>query len=226
MSNLGDKLGGTGLYLLSGLTSATGRFQLNGEAHLQTALANGRPLIFAAWHGMTMMLVGLFRTRLDLSRIVLILPDDWRGTTLVIFAEKLGVQPFPMNLEGEASMATARRIAQLVKQVKAGRNCYITPDGPFGPAYAMKPGLTYIAQKAGAVILPIGAYARHSYKLNRWDRYTIPYPFSRIAVEIGEPIEVEKGVDLTAVNHTLTHTLNQVTLQAAANYYEEGQTGH
>lgn len=118
-------------------------------------------------------------------------------------------------------MATARKLAQLVKLVKAGRYCYITPDGPFGPSYVMKPGLTYIAQKADAIILPIGAYARHSYQLKRWDRYTIPYPFSRIAVEIGAPLTVEKGMDLTAVNHTLTNILNQVTLQAAANYYEK-----
>ncbi|MCB8945000.1 MAG: hypothetical protein H6658_14715 [Ardenticatenaceae bacterium] len=221
MSSWGDRVGGNALYQLARLTSATARFQLNGEAYLQSALDNGRPLIFAAWHGMTMMLVGMFRTRLDLSRIVLILPDDWRGNTLVIFATKLGAQPFPMNLEGDASMATARKLSQLVKQVKVGQYCYITPDGPFGPSYVMKPGLTYIAQKAGALIVPVGAYARHSYALNRWDRYTIPYPFSRIALEVGEPITVEKGADLTAVNHTLTQTLNQVTLQAAANYYEK-----
>jgi hypothetical protein len=222
MSSLGDKVGGNALYLAARMTSASGRFQLNGESYLQMAAASGKPIIFAAWHGMTMMLVGLFRNRLDLSSIVLILPDDWRGKTLVIFAEKLGAQPFPMNLEGEASMATARKLAQLVKLVKGGCYCYLTPDGPFGPAYVMKPGLAYIAQKAGAIILPVGAYARHGYRLNRWDRYTIPYPFSRISVEVGAPIEVEKGADLTAVNQNLSHTLNQVTLQAAANYYEMG----
>ena len=220
MSSFGDRLGGNTLYQVARLTSATGRFQISGQAYLETAVSSQKPIIFAAWHGMTMMLVGLFRTRLDLSRIVLILPDDWRGAALVIFAEKLQAHPFPMNLEGEASMATARRLAQLVKQVKAGSYCYITPDGPFGPAYEMKPGLTYIAQKAKAIILPIGAYARHSYQINRWDRYTIPYPFSRISVAVGQPITVARRADLTAVNQTLTHTLNQITLQAAANYYE------
>lgn len=221
MSQLGDRIGGNALYQAARLTSATGKFQVNGETHLATAVSSQKPIIFAAWHGMTMMLVALFRTRLDFNRISLILPDDWRGNMLVIFAEKLGAQPFPMNLDGETSMATARQLAQLIKQVKAGQYCYITPDGPFGPSHILKPGLTYIAQKAGALILPLGAYARHSYELNRWDRYTIPYPFSRISVEIGAPLTVEKGMDLTAVNHKLTQTLNQVTLQAAANYYEK-----
>jgi lysophospholipid acyltransferase (LPLAT)-like uncharacterized protein len=222
MSNLSDKAGGNALYIWARLTSATARFQLRGEEYLQSALASDRPIIFTAWHGMTMMLVGFFLTRVDFSRVILILPDGWKGSTLVVFGEKLGLQPLPMNLEGQAPMATARKLAQLVRQVKAGRYCYINPDGPSGPSHVTKPGLTYIAQKTGALILPVGAYARHSYPINRWDRYAMPYPFCRIAVEVGAPMEVEKGADLTAVNQILTHALNQVTLQAAANYYEQG----
>ena len=37
---------------------------------------------------------------------------DWRGDTLQVFAEKLGVTPGPMNLHGDASMATARQLAE------------------------------------------------------------------------------------------------------------------
>lgn len=222
MSSFSDQAAGITLYFWARITSATARFQLSGEEYLQSALASGRPIIFAAWHGMTMMLVGMFRTRLDFGRFILPVPDGWIGSTLVVFVEKLGAQTFSMNLDGEAPMATARKLAQLIRQVQAGQYCYITPDGPSGPSYKVKPGLTYIAQKTGALILPLGAYARHSYPVNRWDHYTIPYPFCRIAVEVGATIEVEKGTDLTIVNQTLTQTLNQVTLQAAANYYEHG----
>src|SRR5690606_11011224 len=129
----------------------------------------------------------------DLSKLVLILPDDWRGSTLVVFTEKLGVAPFPMNLHGDATMASARQLANLVRQVKAGRDAYITPDGPEGPSYEIKPGITFIAQKADATILPLGAYARRGYRVPRWDRYVMPYPFSKIAIQIGKPIVLEKG---------------------------------
>ncbi len=170
---------------------------------------------------MTMMLVGFFANQYDLSRLVLILPDDWRGGTLTVFANKLGVTPFPMNLHGDASMASARQLAKLVRQVKAGRDAYITPDGPEGPSYEIKPGITFIAKKADATILPLGAYARHGYRVPRWDRYVLPYPFSKIAIQIGEPLVVDKDADLTAVSHHLTQQLHHVTLQAAANYYEK-----
>jgi lysophospholipid acyltransferase (LPLAT)-like uncharacterized protein len=221
MSSWQDRLNGSGLFWLACLISKRSRFQVVGLEHLQAAKDLKRPVIFAAWHGMTMMLVGFFTNQHDLSRLVLILPDDWRGKALVVFATKLGVTPFPMNLKGDASMATARRLAKLVRQVKAGRDAYITPDGPDGPSYVIKPGLTYIAQKANATILPVGAYARHGYRVPRWDRYVMPYPFSKISVQVGSPIQVKKGEDLTAVNTALTQQLHHVTVQAAANYYEK-----
>jgi lysophospholipid acyltransferase (LPLAT)-like uncharacterized protein len=215
-----DRLNGNGLYQLSQLTRKTGRYRVAGLANLQTAVSTNRPIVFAAWHGMTMMLAGFFATQFNLSRLVLILPDDWRGQALTVFATKLGVQPFPMDLTEDGGMATARRLAKLVRLVKEGSYCYITPDGPEGPAYVIKPGTAYIAQKAKAHILPVGAYARHAYRLNRWDQYTIPHPFSRISIHIGQAIEVPKEKELTAVADSLTDSLHRVTAQAAANYYE------
>ncbi len=221
MTSFRDKLSGNALYWLSQIARRSGRYQVSGLEYLQAAQTSGKPLVFATWHGMTMMLVGFFANQYDLSKLVLLMPDDWRGEALQVFANKLGAEPFPMDLKGEANMATARRLAALVRQVKAGKDAYITPDGPEGPAYVIKPGVAYIAQKAKAIILPLGAYARHGYRLNRWDRYTIPYPFSRISVVVGEPMMVEKGVELTAVTRTLTDKLHRITAQAAANYYEK-----
>ncbi|MCP5094666.1 MAG: hypothetical protein GY943_03850 [Chloroflexi bacterium] len=219
-----DQVTGNGLYQLSQLTQKTGRYQVTGLDNLETAVSSNRPIVFAAWHGMTMMLAGFFATQFDLSQLVLILPDDWRGQTLTVFATKLGVQPFPMDLTGEGGMAAARKLAKLVRLVKKGLHCYITPDGPEGPAYVIKPGAAFIARKANAHILPVGAYARNAYQLNRWDQYTIPYPYSRISIHVGKPIDVPKEKELTAVADSFTDTLHQVTAQAAANYYENEHT--
>lgn len=220
MTKLRYKLNGTVLYFLAQLVRQHGRFQISGVENLQQAQDSGKPLILAAWHGMTMMLVGLLADQFDTSNIALLMPDDWRGESLQVFAEKMGARPFPMNLEGTATMATARRLTELVREVKAGNHCYITPDGPDGPAYVIKPGVAFIAQKAKGLILPFGAYARNGYRLNRWDRYTIPYPFSRVSIHIGKSMDVPRKVELTAVTDRLTDILHRVTAQAAANYYE------
>jgi lysophospholipid acyltransferase (LPLAT)-like uncharacterized protein len=221
MTTFRDKLNGNSLYLLSQITRKSGRFQISGMEHLEKAKADGKPVVLATWHGMTMMLVGFFANHYDLTNIVLLMPDDWRGVALNIFANKLGTEPFPMDLKGEANMATARKLARLVRRVKEGRDCYITPDGPEGPAYVIKPGVAYIAHKAKAQILPLAAYCRHGYRVNRWDRYVVPYPFSRISVVIGEPMAVQKGDDYSAVSDTLNDKLHRISARAAANYYEK-----
>ena len=138
---------------------------------------------------MTMMLAGFFQNQFDtMENLVLMMPDDWRGQALYHFANRLGSTPFPMNLKGDDSMSMARQFVKLVRLVKQGKDAYMTPDGPDGPAYVIKPGVAYLAQKTGATLLPLGAYARAGYRLNRWDRYVVPYPFARMSLVIGEKV--------------------------------------
>ena len=216
-----DRLYGTVLYLVARLTSKTARFQVSGSQYFQAALSGERPTILTAWHGMTMMLAGFLLNQRDISEVVLIIPGDRRGPVLDVFARKLGATPFPMDLSGDASLSAARKLAQLVRLIKAGHHGYITPDGPDGPAHVVKPGVVYLARKAQATILPVGAYTRHGYRQPRWDRYVVPYPFCRISVCFGPPLHVPEEVELTAATGPLTDTLHRVTMQAAANYYEQ-----
>jgi lysophospholipid acyltransferase (LPLAT)-like uncharacterized protein len=108
----------------------------------------------------------------------------------------------------------------MVRMLRQGFDAYITPDGPDGPAYLVKPGVAYLAKKTGATILPVGAYTRSGHRLNRWDRYIVPRPYSRISVSVGRPIQIGSEEDLPTVCEHLTDVLHRVTAQAAANYYE------
>jgi lysophospholipid acyltransferase (LPLAT)-like uncharacterized protein len=106
--------------------------------------------------------------------------------------------------------------------VVSGKHLYINPDGPDGPSHVIKPGLTYIAKKADAIILPAGGYTRRAYVVPRWDRYVVPYPYNRISVCVGEPITIPPETnDFSELEQHLTNVLNRVTMQAAANYYEK-----
>jgi lysophospholipid acyltransferase (LPLAT)-like uncharacterized protein len=156
----------------------------------------------------------------DMSDFVVLMPDDWRGVALRIWTEKLGGYPYPMNLTGDSTMGMARKVVELTRSVIGGKNLYINPDGPDGPAQVIKPGIIYIARKTNAVIVPMGAYCRRSYTIPRWDRYVIPYPFSRITYHIGDPLW-SLPEDSGTAEKLVTDTLNRVTLQAAADYYEQ-----
>lgn len=206
------------------LMQRTARFQVDGLERWQAAQASSQPVILAAWHGMTMMLAGFFLQQYDMSKLVLMMPDDWRGEALSVFAQKVGAHPFPMNLKGDDTLAAARTFAQLVRLVKQGKDCYMTPDGPDGPAYVIKPGVAYLAQKTQALLLPIGAYTRGGYSLRRWDTYVVPYPFARISLVIGAPVVAPAKGPYEAITEPLTDALHRATAQARANYYEARQT--
>ncbi|MCJ7733962.1 MAG: hypothetical protein MUP11_05385, partial [Anaerolineales bacterium] len=148
-------------------------------------------------------------------------PDDFRGDILEIFANKIGIYPTKIDLSGESTLQMSRKLVTIIRKIESGSNLLIHPDGPAGPAYKVKPGLTAIAQKTGAVIVPLGCYCRNAYHWHRWDRYTFPLPFSKIQVHIGEPLTILKDLsDLHDVNLEMENILNRVASQAAADYYE------
>ncbi len=221
MANLlEDKNNGHLLYAFAQVTSATCRFRFSGLDRLESAIASGKPLIGTSWHGMTMMMIGALRKYIDLRSVVTIIPEDWRGDILEIFTNHLGIYPEKLNLDGDDSFETSRKLVRIIKQVSSGRNFLIHPDGPAGPAYKVKPGLTAIARKTGAIILPMGGYCRNAYHWPRWDRYTWPLPFSRIQFYIGEPIIIPPDhQDLEGLNKEIERILNRAAFQAAADYY-------
>jgi lysophospholipid acyltransferase (LPLAT)-like uncharacterized protein len=202
--------------------SATCRFHVSGSENLRQALDSGKPLIGTSWHGMTMMVIGSLRKFIDLRSVVTIIPDDYRGDILEIFANKIGIYPERLNLSGDHSLEMSHKLVRIIRQISSGRNFLIHPDGPAGPAYQIKPGITAIAQKTGALILPLGGYCRSAYHWHRWDRYAWPLPFSKVQLYVGEPISISRDLsDLSFVNQELETTLNRAAFQAAADFYEQ-----
>lgn len=222
-----NRIKGNFLFVFLSTISATCRFEISGIENLHQAIKSGKPLIGTSWHGMTMMVIGSLRKYIDLDSVVTIIPDDYRGDILEIFANKIGIHPEKLNLDGDNSMEMSRKLVRIIRQVSSGRNCLIHPDGSAGPAYVVKPGLTAIAQETGALIMPIGGYCCHAYHWARWDRYTWPLPFSKVQLYVGKPYTISSDVqDLSLKNQELEIILNKAAFQAAADYYEIGRDHH
>lgn len=209
------------LHLFSVLVYRTCRFHVSGIDQIEKMLKRGDPVIVTSWHGMTMMIIGFLKGKMDLSSFVGIIPNDYRGDILDVFGQKLGVEPIPLDLSGDSTLGTGRKLVGLVRKISSGKNMVIHPDGPAGPAYVVKPGLSFLAKKTGAAILPLGCYCRHAYHVPRWDRYTLPLPFSKIHIQVGNLLTVPENLqDLSVINQQLTDILHRVSAQASANYYE------
>ena len=71
--------------------------------------------------------------------------------------------------------------------VKDGISPGITPDGPRGPRFKLKPGAIFTAQISRKAVVPIAYAAKPAWMLRTWDKFVIPPPFARIVIAIGEP---------------------------------------
>jgi lysophospholipid acyltransferase (LPLAT)-like uncharacterized protein len=208
---------GWGLSTYARLIERTARYQVIEDVPLGHMQATGRPLIVAAWHGMTMMLTSYLVATQDIDRYVFVVPDDPRGAVLSVWGHRRGAASFPISMNAD-SMVAARRLLALIRQMKQGHILYLNPDGPYGPSHEPKGGVVYIARKAGATIIPAAAFTSAGVRIPRWDRYTIPFPFSRISVVFGEPLEIPPDADPERARAMVRQRLSDVE-QAAEDLY-------
>jgi lysophospholipid acyltransferase (LPLAT)-like uncharacterized protein len=54
-------------------------------------------------------------------------------------------------------------------------------------------------------IVPVACAAERAWYLNRWDKFMIPKPFSRVVLGIGQPYEIPPGTPLKELE---PHRLN------------------
>lgn len=87
----------------------------------------------------------------------------------------------------------------MMKALKRKEVLLVTPDGPRGPCYKVKPGALYAAQQLKAPLIPFSYSCSRYWELKSWDRMRIPKPFSTITVGAGPALEPPApGADMDA----------------------------
>ena len=95
---------------------------------------------------------------------------------------------------GSSTRGGARAFVEMVKKLRAGGEGAMLPDGPKGPRHCFKPGTMLLAQRAQVPMLHITFGAHPSWTFRSWDHFTVPKPFSKTILFIGEPIWVDIGL--------------------------------
>lgn len=149
---------------------------VNGEP-LAAARRSGQRVIFALWHGELLPLLWHQRG----ENVAIVISDHRDGEIIARIAESLGYA----TVRGSTSKGGSRALIGLMREIDAGRDGAITPDGPRGPAHVFAPGAAVAAQRTGALIAPIRAQASRAWRLKSWDRFLIPKPFARVRVSLG-----------------------------------------
>lgn len=161
----------------------TWRYRVRDDEGLRRLRASRRPFIFALWHGQLLPLLYHHRDQ----GVTVLISEHGDGEIIARIARHFGFR----TVRGSTSRGAARALLELVREVKAGNELAITPDGPRGPALSFAPGTLIVAQRSGAPILPIVVGVPFAWRLRSWDRFLIPKPFARITVAYGDPIEID-----------------------------------
>lgn len=109
-------------------------------------------------------------------------------------------------------------LRELIRHLEEKREVVIiTPDGPRGPCYKVKPGIALAAIETEAYIIPLNWTASRFWELGTWDGLRIPKPFSKIDVTFGNAILMQKQAGFTVEKgqEFLQNIMNQIISQTS-----------
>jgi hypothetical protein len=99
----------------------------------------------------------------------------------------MGVKKIILGSTGHSGREAAERLADHLRQ---GYSTVLNPDGPHGPAFVLKKGILHLSLKSGVPVVAVRFLSSSFRELRTWDRKKLSYPFSKIKMEIGDPIQI------------------------------------
>jgi lysophospholipid acyltransferase (LPLAT)-like uncharacterized protein len=152
------------------------------------------PTVYAFWHRSLLACAYRFRN-LD---IAILISSSFDGELIARTVERLGFRA----IRGSSSRGGAAGLRNMQLAYAAGHRCAITADGPRGPAFCVKSGVAHLANSVGGLASGelltseqsieervagtwVGCFYAlpdRAWKLNSWDRFLIPKPFSRVVL--------------------------------------------
>jgi hypothetical protein len=174
----------------------------------------GIPAIFAFWHGRLLMMPVISHQGKKLSFLVSPHRD---GKVVGKALERFGFHAI-------LGSTTRKGFSGFKKMVKAhGSDIAIVPDGPRGPRCRAQIGVVELARLTGRSVIPLTFSASKRIIFNTWDRFLLPYPFSKGVFIFGEPIEMDQHGDRAHLEEKrilLENRLNELT-ESADHYFDK-----
>ena len=136
-------------------------------------------------------------------------------------AEWLGQAARLMGFETIRGSSNRGGVAALRKLLGTGRvmNLTITPDGPRGPRRKLAQGAIYLSSRLGIPLIAIGLGYDRPWRLNTWDRFAIPKPYSRARVVATPLIQIPPNLDRDQIElhrQRVERLLTELTAEAEA----------
>jgi len=158
------------------LWGRTLRFETS-EEDLRNLRKIDEPVAFVLWHNRLFVTPEVWRRYRQGRPLYALVSASQDGAWLTAFFSLVGLSA----VRGSSSRLGREAASALVGVLRAGYDVGITPDGPRGPCYALKPGALIVARRTQTPLLLLGAKFHSAWQLKRaWDRFYLPKPFSRV----------------------------------------------
>jgi len=170
----------------------------------------GGPRIFILWHENILMPLYL-RGHCHLT---MLLSQHSDAEILARVAHHMGFD----CVRGSTYRGGARAIWELFARSRQ-QHLTMTPDGPRGPRRQMAPGPIYLASRLQVPLVAIGFGYDRPWRVNSWDRFAVPRPFSRARSVMSPPLFVPRDLDragLERCRQRVERLMNCLTLEAEA----------
>ncbi len=167
---------------------ATGSWKIEGADIAERLRLSGKPFILAFWHGRLLMIPMAWQHMPKMHMLISNHPD---GRIIAGAVRYFGID----SVAGSTTEGGISAVRAMVRFLKAGDCVGITPDGPDGPAMRASHGIVAIARLARLPIVPITYATNRRRILASWDRFHLPFPWSRGVLLWGEPMEVPAKLD-------------------------------
>ena len=161
-----------------------------------TPYINSRKYIWAVWHSRLLLLNYLSKG----SKGTAMVSGSEDGEFVVRILKRQGHEA----IRGSTTKGGIKALSSLIKNLKEKqRPGLIIPDGPQGPRFKAKLGIIILARETGYPILPFSYSAKKIKVFASWDRFILPYPFTKCIGIYGKPLFVPKDADRNELNRCL-----------------------
>lgn len=159
------------------------------DGDLKVVTHQGEPTIFVLWHNRLFMAADVVRRYRAGHPLYSLISASNDGAWLAALFGALDLRA----VRGSSSRMGREAASDLVDVLRQGCDVGITPDGPRGPSYEMKPGALVVARRSRCRVVLAGMDFESSWRISSWDGFHIPRPFSRIHMRFVtvEPNELE-----------------------------------
>ena len=202
--------------LLIDLLFSTMKIEKEGFEKVKPIIASGK-VAFAVWHS-RMLLFAYLCKGLNATAMVSKSKD---GEIVARIIQRQGHEA----VRGSTKKGGLHALSILIKKIKEeNKPCLIVPDGPQGPRCKVKPGIIILAKKTGYPIVPITYSARKIKIFASWDRFILPFPFTKCRAVYGTPIYVPQNADENEQKKCLMlleNELNRITSDVDRYYGHE-----